>query len=132
MLTQHALHTHRCCVYRVVEAQLASLEKNEQMKHVDLESEVEKTVAILGKLCRFVSKLPHNRLKELFTRLGACLTIHFEHPTSGRRRNVPGSAEFVVGKDGKFEVPEDIKNGLPNKAGGVPAMLGKQYRGDRI
>ncbi len=115
-----------------IEREIKTHGKSSQLQGIDVDSEVEKTVALLSGLGKFTAKIPRARLKELFTLVGAKLTVHFQHPTDGRRKNIPVGAELVLGADGNIELPKEVKNALLNIAGKFPAMLGKHNRGERI
>ncbi|HEY3324157.1 MAG TPA: recombinase family protein [Planctomycetota bacterium] len=118
----------------VLERKLKELERMEDLSRVDIDGEVEKAMAILKELHLFLSDVADSRLRELFSALGARLTVSFEHhkTTAGEKRkreNFPIETELVFGSEGEIAFPAEVaEKAIPR----VNSVLGKVGRGGGI
>lgn len=97
----------------------------------DIEAEVEACMALLGKLHKFIKKVPEDRLRKTFNALGVRLTVYFGKAETGRRQNVPVGGKLEFGVNGPTDIPTAIKTENAAASGDTTA-LGVEYRGERI
>lgn len=112
------------------EREVRSLEATKRMTSLDVDVESKRALAVLGQLHLFLEKVGDSQLRETFTALGIQVTISFDHPKKGRRRNIPCGGKILVGSGGKIEMPMEVgetadvdtistqNRGLDNDGGG--------------
>ena len=116
---------------RALERKIAKLETKRQPK--SLPKEVQRAASVMNELHLFFKKMRENRLRETFNALGIELVVHFDHPSTGRRRNVPVGGELRLGVNGEVKLPKGVVNKSAPKKNAPSTkgrMSGKVGRGD--